>query len=82
MSIDTVPHATLLNKLQDYEITGGVFNFYQAYLSNHLQCANVNGIFTRFIWCSTRKSTGATSLCCVCQRLTQCFSAHHTFYVC
>ena len=33
-AFDTVPHTTLLNKLQDYRITGDVFNFYKAYLSN------------------------------------------------
>ena len=49
MIIDTVPHATLLNKLQDYEITGDVFNFYKAYLSNRLQCVNINGILSDFL---------------------------------
>ena len=34
-AFDRVPHSTLLRK---YGITGGVFNFYQAYLNNHLQC--------------------------------------------
>ena len=48
-AFDTVPHATLLNKLQDYGITGDVFNFYKAYLSNHLQCVNVNGILSDFL---------------------------------
>ena len=35
-AFDTVPHGNLLNKLQDYGITGDVFNFYKAYLSNRL----------------------------------------------
>ena len=48
-AFDTVPHATLLNKLQDYGITGDVFNFYKAYLSNCLQCVNANGILSDFL---------------------------------
>ena len=48
-AFDTVPHATLLNKLQDYGITGDVFNFYKAYLSNRLQCVNINEILSDFL---------------------------------
>ena len=48
-AFDTVPHTTLLTKLRKYGITGNVFNFYQAYLSNRLQCVNINGVLSNFL---------------------------------
>ena len=43
-AFDTVPHTTLLTKLSKYGISGNVFNFYGAYLSNRLQCVNISGV--------------------------------------
>ena len=48
-AFDTVPYNTLLSKLSKYGITGSVFSFYQAYLSNRLQCVSINGVLSNFL---------------------------------
>ena len=48
-AFDTVPHTTLLTKLSKYGISGNVFNFYGAYLSNRLQCVNISGVHSNLL---------------------------------
>ena len=42
-AFDTVPHSRLLEKLQNAGITGLLWNFFKAYLTDRTQCVVVNG---------------------------------------
>ena len=67
-AFDTVSHSYYSFDQTKYGISGNVFNFYGAYLSNRLQCVNISGIHSNllpecFVGCSSGKFIGVTSLC-------------------
>ena len=83
-AFNTVPHTTLLTKLRKYGITGGVFNFYQAYLSNRLQCVNINGL-TFYLSCQVFPREvywGLFSLLYILMTYQIYLSKYYTLYLC
>ena len=47
-AFDTVNHDILLDKMSFYGIKGGELDFFKSYLSNRVQCCNVNGSMSGF----------------------------------
>jgi hypothetical protein len=47
-AFDTVQHNILLNKLKKYSVNGTAFNWFKSYLSERLQCVDINGSLSDF----------------------------------
>ena len=48
-AFDTVPYDRLLSKLWDYGITGNLWNFFKAYLTDRSQCVSVEGHLSNWL---------------------------------
>ena len=48
-AFDSVPHDQLLNKIQLLGISGTIYNFLRAYLSNRRQCVAINGTLSELV---------------------------------
>ena len=47
-AFDTINHRIILDKLECYGIKDQELNFFESYLSNKMQCCNVNGQTSAF----------------------------------
>ena len=48
-AFDSVTHTKLLHKIRSFGITGTLFNWFVAYLSNRVQCVRVNNSLSEFL---------------------------------